>query len=458
VSRRLSQIEEVAALPPELQREVLAGLDLGALRWSWDWTARPDDQLKVTDSTAHTTLYMAGRGAGKTLTGAQWVRRRVNQANGRHLRFGLVGRTAADVRDVIVKGESGLMSVFPPSEAPRYLPSARTVEFHNGCTALCFTAEEPDQLRGPQFDYAWADELAAWNLRPNDSGLNAWDQLNLATRLGTSPQVLATTTPKRLALLRKLVKTAAEAPSRVLLVAGRTFDNVHLADAYLETITGLYGGTRLAAQELEAQLMADAEGALWTEAQLEALRLYENPGKLPLRAIGVDPSVSVTSGDECGIVLMGATAEPNPFKRTGYVLADLSLQGTPAQWAKVVVDTAKAHDAVVVVETNQGGDLVRQTLHNIDPTVRVKGVHAKDSKQIRAEPVAMMYDKGRVRHVGRFAELESQQTDWVPGDSWSPDRLDALVHVASALLSPVNRKSVPGRSTSVALARRVSLA
>lgn len=462
MSSLLSLEQRVALMPPEKRAEFMAGLDLAKLRWSWKWTAM-QNQLAATDSEAAVALFLAGRGAGKTRTGAERIRQRVTQTKYK-LRIGLVARTAADVRDVMVNGDSGILSVFPKAERPRYIASQRKVEFANGCEALMFTAEEPSQLRGPQFHIAWADELAAWDLRPDDSGLNAWDNLTIATRLelpdGTQPSIFATTTPKKLKLIRELYAEGLDPTNkRVDLFVGKTRDNIHLSSVYLANIEAIYAGSRLAAQELDGEVMMDVEGALWTEDLISDMRIYEPVGKLPLRVVGVDPTTADRPRDECGIVVVGATSESNPVNRTGYVLGDYSMQDTPSKWAAEIVRVAKLWEAPVVAESNQGGAMVREVIKNSPggKDVQVRLVHAKQGKALRAEPVAMAYDQGRVIHNGRFAELEDQMTTWVPEETAeSPDRIDAMVHALTALVVPQALNAGVGRSRLSAPARKAA--
>lgn len=445
-------LEETVALLPEHEREaVLGGLDLSVLKWNWSWTARPDDQLAAMRSLARIILMLAGRGSGKTRTGSEWVRERSRNPL---CRIALVGRTVADVRDVMVQGDSGILSVFPPSERPRYVPTLRKIEFATGAEALCFSAEEPSQLRGPQFDCAWADELAAWNTKPDDSGLTAWDNLQIATRLGTNPQIFVSTTPKRTKMIRELAARGKDPndPLVDLLVAS-TFDNTHLAEAYFNVITGLYGGTRLGAQELHAEILDAVEGALWSEQIIDSHRTYDDPGRLPLRVVAVDPSAADEPNDECGIVVAGSTNEPDKLKRRAWILADRSILGPPNVWAAAVVATAREFDAPVVAESNQGGAMVREMIHGIDRDVSVKLVNARVGKKLRAEPVVGCYEQGRVSHLGRFAELEDQMTTWVPFETAkSPDRVDALVYAVRSLISPAVKSEIHG-ATRVRAAR-----
>lgn len=444
-------MEQIAAgLDPDQIDELLSEIDAYLLRWSWSYTARPD-QLAATIDPARFVGLIGGRGTGKTRMGGEWIRHRVGR--GVKYRFALVGRTAADVRDTMVQGESGVLNCFPPSERPKYTPTARRIDFVDGSEALCFTAEVPGQLRGPQFHYAWADELAAWDLRPDDSGLSAWDNLNFATRLGDSPQILFTTTPKRIKMLRKILEEAKTGNRYSIYNQASTHDNIHLARDYIDDITGLYGGTRLAQQEIHGILSDKVEGAMWDEELIDEHRTYTDPGKLPIRVVGVDPTTADNPHDECGIVVVGATPKTSPvLKRTGYVLDDRSLLAPPKEWAKVVVKAAKDWDAYVVAEQNQGGAMVRETIHGIDPTIKVVLVTAHLSKKMRAEPVAMATDQGRVKFFRRFPELEDQMTTWVPEDDRkdeSPDRIDAMVHGFTGIITLAKKKSGSGGTTRV---------
>jgi phage terminase large subunit-like protein len=301
---------------------------------------------------------------------------------------------------------------------------------------LAFSSEAPDQLRGPQFHFAIADEIASWLYLPDESGLTAWDNLRLATRLGETPQILAGTTPRRTPFMKALMERAKDV--RTLLIRGRTRDNeLNLARTYLDVIYGLYSGTRLARQELDGELLEDAENALWGQELIDSTRLLEAPDH-ELRIIAVDPSVAEKPRDECGIMVMGGTAERALEKRQVYLLEDASLLGSPAKWAQRVVDmAAKWAVRVVVAEGNQGGELVANAIRTLDPNLRVEIVHARVDKRTRAEPVALMYEqgRGRIHHCGVFPDLESQMTTWDPSEARakSPDRVDALVWGATAL-------------------------
>lgn len=440
---------KIAKLTPEQQAEALEGQDPRVLAQSWDYQGRPD-QLAATKSTAPTVLFVAGRGSGKSRVSSEFVREKINRKPfDMKLRFGLVSRTTADVRDTIIKGESGLISAFPPSQRPEYVAHLREVRFHDGSVGLCFSSQEPDQIRGPQFHYSVADELAAWDFTPDDSGLTAWDNLQIATRLGQAPQVYAATTPRRIPAIKKLFKEAGEG-NRVHLVTGAsTYDNPYLSVTYLETMTGLYAGTRLALQELQGRLLGDVEGALWSLDSIDQMRVtaQQVPDDLPMCVIGVDPSVSEKPRDECGIIVCKSTGERNPLRRHAYVVADHSMLAPPAVWAKKVVELARAYNAPVIAERNQGGDLIRNVIHTIDPSIRIRTVHARQSKELRAEPVTLAYDQGRVAHAGQFGLLEDQMTTWVRDDGPSPDRLDAMVYALTSLVVSASYRSGIARPT-----------
>lgn len=297
------------------------------------------------------------------------------------------------------------------------------------------SADEPDGLRGPQFHYAWADEIAAWRQTPDAAGMTSWDNLRVGCRLGKSPQILCTTTPKRVSMLYSLLDEAKRT-GRVVVSRGSTLDNAgNLSGAYLEAITGVYAGTRLAAQELYGEMLDDVEGALWTIELIDSCREMGYPMGTPLRCVGVDPSVAENPRDECGIVVCAATGERDLYKRQAWVLEDATVHGSPEVWANAVVAMARKYGCPVVAEVNQGGALVRNAINAIDPNVKVLEVHSKYGKALRAEPVTLAYEQKRVHHVGVFADLETQMTQWIPGDKGkSPDRVDALVHAMTALL------------------------
>jgi phage terminase large subunit-like protein len=429
-----SLMEQLALLSEEERLEALADIDADSLIWDWTVWARPE-QLAPPGTDWNVWLVMAGRGFGKTRLAAEWVREQAKYTNTGQRRFALVARTAADVRDVIVEGESGIINVSPPSEKPLYEPSKRRLTWPNGNTATLFTADEPDGLRGPQFTHAWGDEIAAWRQTPDAAGMTAFDNLRVGTRLGANPQMVVTTTPKRVPLLYKLIEESRTDKGNVIITKGSTMDNAgNLSASYLDTITGVYEGTTLARQELYGEMLEDLEGAMWNEEMVEEARHAVYPISTPLRIIGVDPSVAENPRDECGIVVCASTADHDLYKREAWVLEDASLHGSPDTWARKVVEMARKWGCPVVAEVNQGGALVRNAILSIDPTIKVLEVHSKHGKQLRAEPIVLAYEQRRIHHVGYLQDLESQMYSWIPGEGKSPDRIDALVHAMTALL------------------------
>ena len=369
-------------------------------------------------------LIMAGRGFGKTRTGAEWIREYVQAHPG--CRVALVGPTAADVRDVMVEGESGIVAVCSRYRfGATYKSSKRRIDFDNGAFAFLYSADEPDRLRGPQHHIAWADEIGAWRYGPD-----AWDNLQFGLRLGANPQVIATSTPRVVSLVRTLAREAKQT-SDTVITRGSTYENRdNLAPAFLAAIEARYAGTRLGRQEIEGELLEDVEGALWTLGQIDQCRIQTLPPKVTLDRIvvAVDPPGS-EDGAECGIVVAGRGND-----QRGYTLDDRSHRGTPAQWAASVIrafDDWQANE--VVIETNQGGDMAVDTLQTRRGSLPIRRVHASRGKQTRAEPVSALYEQGRVSHIGTFTALEDQMATWVPGEP-SPDRMDAMVWAYTDLL------------------------
>jgi phage terminase large subunit-like protein len=448
-----SMAERIAKLSPEQQALALQGFDPERLQWDWSFWGRPEQQRPEGDDW-NIWLYLAGRGAGKTRTAAEWIREEAKYTNKGQIRFALVARTAADVRDVIVEGESGIINVTPPSERPLYEPSKRRLTWPNGNTATCFTADEPDSLRGPQFTHAWGDEVAAWRQTPDAAGMTAFDNLRVGTRLGSNPKIVVTTTPKRVPLLYALM-AEAEKTGKVVITRGSTMDNQgNLSNAYLDAIKGVYEGTRLAQQELYGEMLSDVEGALWTPDLIDRSRESQLPMGTPLRVVAVDPSVAENPRDECGIVVCASTGERDLYKRNSWVLEDATVHGSPDVWANKVVQMARKWGCPVVAEVNQGGALVRNAINTIDPSIKVLEVHSKYGKALRAEPITLAYEQGRVHHVGYHADLESQMISWIPGEGKSPDRVDALVHALTALLIKPPAGFVGGKITARSMASR----
>jgi phage terminase large subunit-like protein len=432
----LAMADTISKLPLAEQAEVLKDVDPEVLNYDFRFWGRPS-QLAAIDADQWLICLLAGRGYGKTRALSEWVHNKAMTYPG--CRIALVGRVTSDVRDVIVLGESGIMNVAPPEERPRYVTTMRRVIWPNGSEAMTFSADIPDQLRGPQFHYAACDELGSWRVKATGTGLtNAWDNVRIATRLGKNPQIFVATTPRRVPMILDVMSLADEEPERVLLIRGSTYANRHLAGSYLDVVTGLYAGTHMGAQELEGELIGSIEGALLDSDVIDDSRTlsgYPDPLSLPLRAVGVDPSVSERPFDECGIVVACSTGERELYKRQAWVYEDASVMGSPQTWARRVVEMSHKYQAVVVAESNQGGDMVRMVIHNEDSTVPVVLVRATAGKALRAEPVVLAYEQSRVHHTDYFGDLESQLTSWVPNETLrSPDRLDGLVHALAALL------------------------
>lgn len=364
-------------------------------------------------------LVMAGRGFGKSRLGAEQTRMWIQEGE---KRLALIGPTMADVRDVMVEGESGLQECCHRyGMDSEYIVSKRRVEFQNGAKAFLYSADEPNRLRGPQHSKAWCDEIGAWRY-----GEDAWANMDMGLRLGDNPQSIATSTPRITKLVRDLVKRAGDGDVDIALTRGTTWDNRgNLPEAFIRSVEARYAGTRLGRQELAGEFLEDVDGALWTLAMIEANRLTELPDgvSLDIVAVGVDPSASSGSESaETGIVVAARGSDG-----IGYVLADCSVRGTPLEWGTAAVNAYREHRADhVTPEVNNGGEMVTFTLRTIDPDLPISPVYASRGKATRAEPVSALYEQGRVRHIGTFPQLEDQMTTWVPGQT-SPDRMDALV-------------------------------
>lgn len=331
-------------------------------------------------------------------------------------RGAMVAATAADVRDVLIEGESGVMNISPAYFRPLYEPSKRRLTWPNGSTATLFSAEEPDRLRGPQHHWAVCDELAAWT-RPD-----TWDMLMFGLRLGDSPRLAVATTPRPIPIIKQLVSDPTTHVTR-----GSTYENRdNLAPAFFQQVVGKYEGTRLGRQELNAEILEDVPGALWTRAMIEAGRVTRHPD-LTRVVVGVDPAAST---GETGIIVAGIDASGH-----GYILDDLSTAGSPETWGRQVVTGYYKHKADrAAVEANNGGDMVISTIKVVDPRVATKKLWASRGKYTRAEPVAALYEQGRVHHVGVFTALEDEYCNWVSGESDSPNHLDAAVWALTELM------------------------
>jgi phage terminase large subunit-like protein len=396
-----------------------------ALRHDWRFWGRGKQQEPP--GTWTIWLVLAGRGFGKTRTGAEWFTRRM--MSGRYGSGAIVGSTAADVRDIQVEGESGLLNVGNPALRPKYEPSKRRLTWPNGAVASTFSGDEPDTLRGPNRGTAWVDELAKYRYAQE-----TWDNLEMVLRTGSDPRVCITTTPRPTPLIRMLMKD----PDTVITRGSTDENRGNLAPAFVERIYRRYEGTRLGRQELEAELLDDAPGSLWKRVQLDALRVRRWP-ELQRIVVGVDPqgkkserelSAIQEMGGEgqhaTGIVVVGRAVDGHL-----YVLDDRTINGLPPEWALAAVNAYRRWEADrLVVEINHGGDMVTHTIGTVDATVPMRKVTASRGKWVRAEPVAMLYEQGRVHHVGSFAELEDEQCSFTPDGlvgGGSPNRVDALV-------------------------------
>lgn len=392
-----------------------------ALPFLFDFWAHPH-QLPP-EGTWRNWVVLGGRGAGKTRAGAEWVRAQVEGATpgaaGRCRSIALVGETYDQVRDVMVFGDSGIMQSSPPDRRPEWIAGRRRLKWPNGAEAVAYSASDPEAMRGPQFDGAWVDELAKWK-----KAQEAWDMLQFALRLGEHPQVCVTTTPRNVGVLKDVLASQ----STVVTKAPTEANRVHLAESFLQEVRARYAGTRLGLQELDGELLTDVDGALWTSEMLEKGRVGKVP-RLDRIVVGVDPAAG--GADECGIVVVGGVTKGAPEDWRAYVLADRSVKASPKGWAEVAVGACNAFEADrIVAEANQGGQMVMQTLRTVDAMAPVSLVHATRGKSARAEPVAALYEQGRVHHVRGLKGLEDQMVQMARtgyAGSGSPDRVDALV-------------------------------
>lgn len=401
------------------------------LYYDWDFWAR--DAQVMPAWAWRIWLLKGGRGVGKTRVGAETTRRKSDTIE----RIHLVGRTAADVRDVMIEGDSGLLAISPPWNRPVYRPGKRLIEWPNGSRALCFSADEPNLLRGPQCGFAWADEIAAWRYLDE-----TWSNLMLGLRLGENPQCVATSTPRPVKVIKDLV---AKDQRTVHITTESTYANRgNLAEAWFVDVVSTYAGTRLGEQEIEGKVLDDNPNALWSTKTLDNTRVNSLPnGGLDKIVVAVDPSVAENESDiakmelnnsECGIVVGGLKGKKTDLKSHGYLLDDASLKGSPLEWAEAAVSAYNKFGAdEIVAETNNGGALVKALIQTVDPHIKVVMVHASRGKRTRAEPVATMYETGRIHHLGNFPILETQLTEWEPGMR-SPDRLDANVWLFTHLM------------------------
>lgn len=426
----------LACAAPQEVDAFLSGLSenaLMALPWLFEFWALPHQLPPEGDWKSW--VIMGGRGAGKTRAGSEWVRRQVEGPTpalpGRCRRVALVGETFDQAREVMVMGESGILASSPPDRRPVWEAGRRRLVWANGATATVYSAHEPEALRGPQFDAAWADELAKWK-----KAGDVWDMLQFALRLGEHPQQVVTTTPRNVGVLKQILGNASTVTSHAPTDANRAY----LAESFLAEVEARYGGTRLGRQELEGILLDDVEGALWTGAGLEACRVARAP-RLDRVVVAVDPAVTAgRASDACGIVVAGVVTGGEPRDWRAYVLEDATVRGGPLDWARAAIAAMDRHGAEkLVAEVNQGGDLVESVIRQVDPLVPFRALRAGRGKGLRAEPVAALYEQGRVKHLrgGDLGALEDQMCQMtVRGfeGRGSPDRLDALVWAIHELM------------------------
>ncbi len=438
----MSDLAARLALLPEAERraalEGLSAAELDAMLYHWPLWARPDQLAPPPRPEGMLAwrmwLLLAGRGAGKTRSAAEWVRHSVE--SGRRRSIGIIGPTADTLRRDVVEGESGLLRIAPPWCRPTHEPSQRRIVWPNGGVAYLLSSEEPDRIRGPNLDGFWGDELTSWA-----APQACWDNLQFALRItgprGDAPAGVISTTPKRHALLKAII-----ADPTTVITRASTFDNrANLDPGALAALERRYGGTTLGRQELLGELLDDVEGALWNRAMLDKCRSMTVPATLKRLVVAVDPAGgSSKQNAETGIILAGRADDGH-----AYVLADQSGRFTPDGWARRAVELFHVHRADrIVAEQNYGGAMVEATIRAVDASVPVKMVVASRGKQVRAEPVVSLYEQRRVHHVGIFPEMEDQLCSWDPASNDpSPDRLDALVWCISELM--VEPQATPAR-------------
>lgn len=389
-----------------------------ALLYEWRLWARPD-QLPPPGNWFG-FLLRSGRGAGKTRTGAEWIIDRAQ--NGPFYPIALVGQTKADVRDTMIEvGESSILNSSPPWFTPEYEPSKRRLTWPNGMIATAFSGDEPNQLRGPQHGSAWVDELAKFKY-PQET----WDNLEFGLRLGDKPQVVITTTPRPIPIIKALI-----ADPDVIDRVVSTYANIHnLSPSYIKRVIRKYEGTRLGQQELHGAILGDVPGALWDRDLLERTRVLNPPGQMTRIVVAIDPAVTADEdSNETGIVVCALGSDGH-----GYCLDDLTLRGSPAEWGRAAIAAYyKWRADRIIAEVNNGGDMIEHVIHTIDDKVSFRQVRASRGKLTRAEPIASLYEQNKCHHVGFYADLEDQLCSWLPGEE-SPDRLDALVWAITELM------------------------
>lgn len=418
VSGTLSGHDEIQLAMRQIALQRLAELRKQRQRYNWLENAR-EEQLPP-DGDWAVWVFKGGRGSGKTRAGAEWVRMKIEQG---FRRGGIIGQTSGDVRDVCIEGESGLLAVCPPSWKVRYESSRRRVVFpKHKAVVHVYSADDPARFRGPQHEFVWADEFVYY---PNPSEL--WETMMMGLRLGPHPQVMATSTPLPIKLMRELIERDGQ---DVVVTTGTTYANLdNLAPTFRRQVLANFEGTHRAKSEILGELIFEVEGALWSSKTIQQVPADKLP-EMKRIVIAVDPSIkNNAASDEAGIIVAGLGVDD-----LAYVMADWSIKATPEQWARRAVQAYHAYEADrIVIESNQGGDMVKTTLHSADPTVPVKMVHAYRGKMLRAEPISAKYEQGHVVHVTGLDQLEAEMCTF-DGTGRSPNRLDAMVYAIKELI------------------------
>lgn len=438
-------ISELRKLPKEVQEEFLNSLTKDELlQYQYDWTMHARPKQLLPKGGWNTALIMAGRGFGKTRLGAEWIIQKKNEGA---MRIGVIAPTTSDIIKVVVDGESGVLKSSPPWDVPKFNQTRLELTWKNGAKLLCFSAEKPERLRGPQFSKVWFDEIATCS-KADEVYDMAMMGLRLESLDGSPPQMLITTTPQDIPIVGELHDSAVNGDKdksgnlKVLMVNGSTRENAqNLDDRYLETMSDRYDNTRLGEQEIEGKLLRQVDGALWTAEMLENC-VFKGEDKekqdiiksLVRIVVGVDPSGSSgKKGDYQGIVVCGVDEVGNYW-----VIEDGSVSETPTGWARRCINLYKKYDAdKIVAEKNFGGEMVRSNIHTVDSDAPVKIIHASKAKHVRAEPIANLYEQGKVRHLKYFKQLDeelSKMTYQGYKGRGSPDRLDAMVWAMTELI------------------------
>lgn len=437
LDENLSLAERFALQDPAERDALFASLadeEIEELEHDWGFWGRPKQQMPTGDWFGW--LILAGRGYGKTRTGSEGIKKWVDESWDNPIRIAGIAETKGDARDVMVEGDSGILSVFPDDRKPKYEPSKRRLTWPNGTQMFLFSGDEPDQLRGPQFHKAWVDELAKFKY-PDE----AWDMLEFGLRLGEHPQVIITTTPRPIPLIKTLVTDPD-----VVITRGSSYENYNnLAEKYIKRVIKKYEGTRLGRQELLAEILSDAPGAQWTEAILERSRRKRLP-QLTRIGIGVDPAVTANedTSDKTGLIAAGIGVDGH-----GYVFAEGSAVLTPRGWARRAVTLYDKYGADIMVgEVNNGGDLVEVNIRTIDTKKRVhfKKVRASRGKHVRSAPIASLFEQDRIHILGSMPELEDQLVSFTDSGyigGGSPDTAEAMIWILTELMLGKSRKYDP---------------